>query len=93
MVYFVTNAELAENIDKLFKQSETGNADSNVALKVFRDAYEAIPRGGFIQSQRSFTSFEDGSRSWYSADLDTNGAVLKTQTRNDSLTVLQRSAG
>ena len=79
----MNNSELVENVDKLFKQSETGNVDSQVALKVFTDAYEAIPRGGYIASRRSYASFQDGSRSWHSADISASGETLRSQTRND----------
>ncbi|MBX9573149.1 MAG: hypothetical protein K2X77_29900 [Candidatus Obscuribacterales bacterium] len=79
----MSNSEFAENVDRLFKQSETGKVDAKMALKVFSDAYSAVPRGGSIEKMHEYTSFKDGSRAWHIIDMDESKAYLHTRTHTE----------
>lgn len=77
----MSNSEFAENVDKLFRQSESGNVDVKMALKVFTDAYSAVPKGGSVETMHDYKSFKDGSQAWHTIEMDPSRAFLHTKTQ------------
>lgn len=66
----MTQSEFISNVDKLIAQTREGNVDANIAMRVFSDAYSAIPRGGYIQDLEESKIYHDGSSTYHEIKPD-----------------------
>ena len=72
----MSGKELSDNVNTLIDQTAAGKVDNEIAMKVFQDAYKALPKGGSVEHSDEILKYENGPTLVMGTHRDPNGLWL-----------------